>query len=380
LNGGLTGGILADEILNPGQDQIKALFVTGGNPLMNMPNSERLQKALGELEMLVVTDIYLNETASLAHYILPATSPLERPDLPFIFPLFLGMQSKPYLSATEAIVEPSGEQRDEATIYTDLATYSGVSLFDSTISQLALRLMRGVNSFLNRSKQPSLPQRFIMDCLLRFNKAGRFKDLVKNTNGANWNHANPGSFLGKRVTTDNGKVQLAPALFMQKTADLDTLLQQEKQAQAKGEIRLITKRAHSTHNSWTQNIEELTNGKMGQTNYLYVHPDDALKWGLKEDEAADITSATGQIRLPVKLLSELMPGTVAVPHGWGHQHAKGLSVASAISGANVNILASDGPENVEEVSGMAHLTGIPVEIKPAAGEIDQNSWSGIAPS
>ena len=35
-----------------------------------------------------------------------------------------------------------------------------------------------------------------------------------------------------------------------------------------------------------------------------------------------------QRRVPVKLLAELMPGTVALPHGWGHQHATGLSVAS----------------------------------------------------
>ncbi|MGB1581532.1 MAG: molybdopterin-dependent oxidoreductase, partial [Nevskiales bacterium] len=131
LNGGFPGGILADEILQPGKEQIRALFVTGGNPLMTMPNSARLREAFKQLELLVVTDIYLNETASLAHYVLPATSPLERADLPFVFPLFLGMQSKPYVSATDALVEPQGEQRDEATIYTDLATACGVSLFGS---------------------------------------------------------------------------------------------------------------------------------------------------------------------------------------------------------------------------------------------------------
>ncbi|MGL4565739.1 MAG: molybdopterin-dependent oxidoreductase, partial [Halioglobus sp.] len=115
LNGGFPGAILADEILTPGRDQVKSLFVTGGNPLMTMANSARLRDALAQLELLVVTDIYLNETASLAHYVLPATSPLQRPDLPFVVPLFLGMQSIPYLAATEALVEPEGEQRDEAS-------------------------------------------------------------------------------------------------------------------------------------------------------------------------------------------------------------------------------------------------------------------------
>jgi hypothetical protein len=46
----------------------------------------------------------------------------------------------------------------------------------------------------------------------------------------------------------------------------------------------------------------------------------------------------------------------------------------------VNLLAADGPENVEALSGMAQLTGIPVEVKPATGPIDVTSWSGVTES
>ena len=84
------------------------------------------------------------------------------------------------------------------------------------------------------------------------------------------------------------------------------------------------------------------------------------------------------MRVPVKLLADLMPGTVALPHGWGHQHARGLSVASKTSGVNVNLLAADGPDRLERVSGMAHLTGIPVDVRPAEGPVSPDSWSGIA--
>ena len=64
----------------PGERQVRALFVTGGNPLITMPNAGRLKRAFGELELLVTLDIYRNETGSLAHYTLPCTSPLERPE------------------------------------------------------------------------------------------------------------------------------------------------------------------------------------------------------------------------------------------------------------------------------------------------------------
>ena len=59
----------------------------------------------------------------------------------------------------------------------------------------------------------------------------------------------------------------------------------------------------------------------------------------------------------------MMVGAVALPHGWGHQEADGLSVASKTTGVNVNLLASDGPENLEYFSGMAKLNGIWVEVR-----------------
>ncbi|MCU0270603.1 MAG: hypothetical protein MUF83_18435, partial [Acidimicrobiales bacterium] len=44
----------------------------------------------------------------------------------------------------------------------------------------------------------------------------------------------------------------------------------------------------------------------------------------------------------------------------------------------VNLLAPDGPDRIDPASGMAHLTGIPVEVRPAAGPLDPTDWSGIA--
>jgi len=63
---------------------VRALLVTGGNPLTTMPNVGRPRAAFSRLELLVTLDIFKNETGSLAHDVLPATSPLERPDLPFL--------------------------------------------------------------------------------------------------------------------------------------------------------------------------------------------------------------------------------------------------------------------------------------------------------
>jgi hypothetical protein len=82
----------------------------------------------------------------------------------------------------------------------------------------------------------------------------------------------------------------------------------------------------------------------------------------------------------VKLLEDLMPGTVAMPHGWGHQHATGLSVASRTRGVNVNLLAASGPDRVDPASGMSQLTGLPVRVVPASGPLDPTDWSGLPAS
>jgi anaerobic selenocysteine-containing dehydrogenase len=377
VNDGFPGGILADEILTPGQDQIRSLFVTGGNPLMTMANASRLKEALSDLELLVVTDIYLNETASLAHYVLPATSPLQRPDLPFIFPLFLGIQSIPYLAATECIVPPEDEQRDEATIYAELARASGLGLFGSKALQGVLDGLLWLDAKRNPGCPPSLPQERILSLILRLTRSGNFKELVGHPNGKPREGARSGDFLGKRVVTKDGLVHLAPERFLASTEKLEADFEQEL-ASGSDHFRLITRRSHRTHNSWTQNVVELTNQSQDQTNFLYMHPEDAARVGLSNGDAADVTSKVATLRVPIRFLPELMRGTVALPHGWGHQHAAGLSVARKLGGVNVNLLAADGPDNVEALSGMAQLTGIRVRVAPAAAPIDPTSWSGVA--
>ena len=374
VNDAFPGGLLADEILTPGDRQVRALFVTGGNPLITMANSGRLREAFGKLELLVTLDLFRNETGSVAHYVLPCTSPLERPDLPFLFPLLLGLQNRPYLQATRAVVESEGEQRDEATLYLDLCRASGVHLFGSRIAQWVLSGLRAISSlFRGRRRQPGVPQELLLSLLLRVCGQVSFRRLLKMPHGVLRPPHRADDFLGKRVVTDDGRVQLASPVLLAQAAKLTLDFEREKQNAQR--LKLIGRRAVGTHNSWTHNVALFT---QGGTNHLHVHPEDAARLGLVDGALADVATDTGRVRVPVKLHPELMPGTVALPHGWGHQHATGLSVASATRGVNVNLLAADGPERIERVSGMAHLTGMVVDVRPADGEQDPASWSGLS--
>jgi anaerobic selenocysteine-containing dehydrogenase len=372
VNDAFPGGVLADEILTPGPKQVRALFVTGGNPLLTMANAGRLREAFEHLELLVCLDIFQGETASLAHWVLPCTSPMQRPDLPFIFPLMLGMQSKPYLQATREVIPPQGEQRDEATIYLDLCKAAGVNLFGSRIAQRLLELGKRRFAKSNPDRQPAIPQEFLLDVILRLTRQGRFAQLLEHPHGRAREPHQPDDFLGKRVVTPDGKLDLAPPPLLAEAAKLETHFEQERRDAMR--LKLITRRHITTHNSWTHNHEDFV---AEDRNYLYIHPDDAARLGLAEHACADVRSDVATVRLEVKLLADLMPGTVALPHGWGHQHARGLSIAGKTGGVNVNLLAADGPDRLERVSGMANLTGFCVDVTPAAGPRDPSSWSGI---
>ena len=373
VNDGFPGGILADEILTPGKGQLKALFVTGGNPLITMANSEKLRKAFQQLELLVCLDILPGETCQEAHYQLPCTDPLQRPDLPFVFPLMLGLQEKPYMQATQSVINPEAEQRDEASIYIDLAKASNKPLFGSIVAQSILEFLGRWHQLIKGKKHRSFPQEFFLNILLRVCGQKSFRHFLKHPHGKLRKNHESGSFLGRRVVTDDKKVQLAPKSLLNQASELMDSYNTEL-AHDNG-LRLITRRAVTTHNSWTHNLNRMiTKGR--NTNYLYMHPNDAKTHKLKDLDLVEVISKTGMLRLPMKTLDELMPGTVALPHGWGHQHAKGLSVASKTNGVNVNILAADGPENLESLSGMAHLTAIPVEVKKAS-QPQRGTWSGI---
>jgi anaerobic selenocysteine-containing dehydrogenase len=218
-----------------------------------------------------------------------------------------------------------------------------------------------------------LPQRWLLSALLRSTGQGGFSELLAHEHGRLREPHRADDFLGERVLTDDGRVDLAPGPLLESVRDLERWFVQER-GRAAG-LRLITRRAVTTHNSWTHNHPKFV-GREG-TNYLYIHPDDAKRIGLDDGALADVSSDTGTVRVPVSYCPDLMPGTVALPHGWGHQSAPGLSVASKTSGVNVNLLAPDGPGRLESVSGMAHLTGLDVDVVPARGPQSDTDWSGL---
>ena len=345
-------GLMADQILTPGNGRVRALFCVSGNPLLTVPNSNgRLAEALDALELLVVIDIFKNETANHAHYILPGASAFQRPDLPFVFQSLMGVQPVPYVQYTDALVPLEADQRDETMILLQLAKASGSRLFGSRVVSGALKACMSLGLTTER----------VLGLMARGFRLGSLDSLRSDPHGRLLAPHRPGDFLGSRVVTDDGRVDLAPLDLVAAAADLEADF--EIELARRGELKLISKREPLSHNSWLHNHPRFVEGKRS-TNYLYMHPTDAERIGVHSGDAVEVRSSVASVRLPVQVSEEMMVGAVALPHGWGHQEADGLTVASKTTGVNVNLLAADGPEQLEYFSGMAKLNGIWVEVAP----------------
>lgn len=358
--------VMADEILTPGAGQTRAMFILSGNPVLTATNSARMEEAYKNLELLVSVELVRNETANHAHYILPGTHFAERPDLPFMFSTFCGLMPKPWFQFTDALVSPPAKARNELWILVQLANACNAPLYGSRIVQVLFNAGGWLKKLPVLGKKLPEAQVFLLDLVARAAKVGSLKFLRRAPHGILLKNIESHNYLGKRVVTKNGQVQLAPPLFVQTVQQrIAECFAKDKEEIHQPLFRLITKRERFTHNSWAHNHEAFIKGER-HSNYLYMHPHDAEQLGLQHGEHATVASQAGSVTVPVHLTDDMMPGAVALPHGWGHQHYQGQNTAVTTTGVNVNILTADGADSIEPLSGMTQFNGIRVRISKAA--------------
>ena len=350
--GSLPASLMAKEMRTPGEGRIRALMVSAGNPVLSVPNGPELDAALGELELVVSLDLYVNETGRRADYVLPATTWLERADVPVAFmPFFV----KPFIQHTDSVVEPRGEAREEWAVIEEMARRVGVVPSSFAPARLLGRL--GLRS----SPETAL------SLLLRTGPSGdRFglrrgglnmTKLQRAEHGVVLSEELPTGVLARKVRHRDGRVRLAPPEIVHEAERLAAA----NGADADFPLRLIGLRELRSHNSWMHNAPALMRAR--RPHALRIHPDDAQACALADGAVAHVTSRWGALDTPVLVTDEMTPGAVALPHGWGHRG--GWRLANDSGGVNVNVLASSEPEELERLAGMAHLNGIPVRVEPA---------------
>ena len=335
VGGAMPSLLLASEVLDAGEDRVRALIVVAGNPALSAPGGERLLAALQALDLLVSADFYVNETNRFAHYVLPATTFLERAD---VITLPLANMLRPYLQHTEAVVPPEGEARTELDIYRALA-------------ERVLRLQgRDVPAWMDPFD--------IFDAALQGGDSGLTLEALRcQPHGVMLDRTLLYSGWQARLAYPDRRIQLWHDLVEQEFSRLE--------AEASGDadtLRLVGRRDLRSLNSWMHNVDRLVRHGAPA---LEMHPADAERRGLADGSWVRITARDGAITAPLALTDAMAPGTVSYPHGWGHRG--GWQTANAVGGGNVNVLAPGRPEDAEAVSGSSFLDGIPVAVEAAPG-------------
>lgn len=360
--GSFPAAVMAKEMTTPGAGRLRTLFVSAGNPVLSVPNGAELEAALGGLDLLVSLDLYVNETNRHADYVLPSTTWLERDDLPVAS---LTLHNRPFIQYTDAVVPAYGEAREEWQVIDELLLRTGVTPFVPR----RLRLLGGPAARVLR-RLPRPTPRTLIDLALRSGPAGdRFGLRRDGLSIARLRRHPHGIVLAEHCATGvlpevvgsrDGRVRLDHPLLR---AELDRLAERTTEAADPAyPLRLIGMRELRSQNSWMHNSPTLMKGR--REHLARIHPKDAADAGLADGQVARITSPHGRIEIPVQLTEDLLQGTVAVPHGWGHRGG-GWRRANEAGGVNVNALASTDPAELELLAGMAHLNGIPVRLEPA---------------
>jgi len=375
---------MAEEIETPGDGQIRAMVVVGGNPVLSTPNSVRLAKALGDLEFMVSVDMYLNETSRFADVILPPPSQLQRSHYDLALLTFAVRNVANY---SEPVLPLAPETPDEWEILAKLSAIAaglGADADVSAVDDLALdSIVRGAtkdsssNVFgrddrelvteLSKSGRRG-PDR-ILDFMLRVGPFGdgfgsvpdglTLDKLIAAPHGIDFGALE--SRLPEVLRTPSGKIELAPSSLIKDLVRLEARLAETTDKAGSGQMVLVGRRHLRSNNSWMHNIEVLVKGKNRCT--LQMNPDDAQRLGVNPETLVRVRSRVGVVDAPVEITDSIRRGVVSLPHGWGHSvEGTQTRVAKLHAGVNSNVLTDE--REIDPLSGNSVLNGIPVVVEP----------------
>ncbi|WP_328395897.1 molybdopterin-containing oxidoreductase family protein [Nocardia sp. NBC_00416] len=330
IRGELPSGILADEILEPGPDRVRALIVSGGNPAAALPGRAKILRALRSLDLLVCVDPRMSDTARLADYVIAPTTMYERADHTVIMEPFF---PRPFAQYTPAVLDPPPGVVDDWRFFFDLAAASGQPI-------------KFAGRILDPHRPPTAEQLLAMTT-----ERGRvaFDDLagaphgyLAGPSGAVVGPADP-SAAGNRLRLMPGDVHEELRAALTGTGD-----------QPDFPLRLIVRRIREAVNSTGTRVPGLV---PGGTNPAALHPADLAALGLGDGEAATVRSAAGRVRTTVRADHTVARGTVTMTHCFGSLDP------DEEFGVNVNDLV--GVAGAQAINAMPTMTAVPVAVEPA---------------
>jgi anaerobic selenocysteine-containing dehydrogenase len=348
--GSLPAACIPDEILRPGPGQIRALLVDCGNPALGLPNEHRVQQALESLELLVSVDVFLNETAQMAHYVLPAAAHFEKEDCYVTFPEH---QRRRFIQWAPALVPPRGEARPEWEIFMGLSQRCGVRLLNTPGLGLTERTLGLLDRALHRGGRWRFSPRLYAGLLLLLLARTRLAAVLRSAHGLllpdsprAGHHPN-----GRRVDLVPDEFAAALAKL---DADKDPRTRQHPLLLITGERERYKANTRFWHLPLLKRVRARPMARLNRS--------DAERAGIRDGDDVIVSTSTGSIRIGARVGDDIMPGVVSIPHGWGRRFQEPSADAAEL-GVNVNRLTDDSLR--EPLTGVPVFNGIPCRLEKA---------------
>ena len=376
IGGMFPPNVMPEEIANDRPDRLRAAFVMGANPLRSYADTTAYEEAFGLLDLLVVTEIAMSETAALAHYVLPCRSTYESwSTADAIIPSktnegFLDVYSR----MRRPVVEVEGEQKETGEIFTLLADAMGLipALPDSLCQATGSGSLRTYRDALmgyvmehpeNMMKVPFIAAKTLGNAIGSAHLASYFTGFLQRSPAKQEEAAKVGfdagpdqglalyqaiidhpegvlvgvQDIGKnlgRLATKDGRIRLHTAEAEDWIKEISPN-EEEKRLKADAEFPLILMAGrHMDMNSNTAMRDPAWNeGRRSCT--LAMNPADSEKFGFSDGQMVKITTEAGEETIEVEVTEDARKGQVIIPHGFG------LVYNGVKFGANVNRLAKN---------------------------------------
>lgn len=326
--------VLADEILTPGEGQVKALINIGGNPLVAFPNPEKMARALDSLDLLVSVDIRMSQTARRSHWVLAPSMCLERDDITNLSEWWF---EEPYARYAQALIPAPGETLDEYEMLWELCRRMGISM-PTAGGNVPMDAKPTKAEFLD-----------FMSATCRVLPSQVKADTVDGRHIFYPDHAltvlpgDPESAVRFDLVPDTLVEDLAATLLKVEARDYP--------------FRLTSRRSAHVFNSSGHQYAALA--KKGTTNYAWMNPDDMEALGLADEMAIEIAGQRGTLTGLVKADPAVRPGVVSMSHAFGDV-GKGADNVAAIGVITSRLV--DETIDYDPITGQSLQSAIPVRI------------------
>jgi anaerobic selenocysteine-containing dehydrogenase len=376
INGNFPPNVLPEEIMNDHPDRIRTVLNFAANPLRSYADTTAYENAFSHLDLLVVTEIVMSETAALAHYILPSKTAYES------WSGNLGSGSpEVYSWMRRPVVEAEGEQKEACEIFTLLADAMGLipmlpeSLYQTTRSGNIRGYRDTLLDFLQKYPESGRVMQFITAKTLgsaigSANLAGLFTTLLLPRSQASQEEAaragfavgpdqgleiyqaiidhiddQKGVLVGirspsnpykniERLPTKNGRIQLYNSQVDGWIRKINSVDEEEQLKPNEWFPLILMAGRHMDMNANTMMRDPAWNaGRRACT--LAINPLDAEQLGLADRQMVKVITEAGEETVEVEITTDARKGQVIIPHGFG------LVYNGVKYGANVNRLTKN---------------------------------------